>query len=81
MDWITAAMGAGAVAVLAGPALASMLRPSAGTDLLSDLRVVRRVGEAMSASGNAAGVRAANALIEAALSIPVPESANEAVRS
>lgn len=71
MDWITSLMAAAAIAVLAVPMVASKVRVNE-PDILSDLKVVRRVGQAMAAQGCVEGVKAANALIEAALSIPLP---------
>lgn len=75
MDWITLSMAAVAAVVLCAPIAMpriSLNRSPESYDVLEDLRVVRRVGEAMAAKGSVEGVKAANALIEAALSIPMP---------
>jgi hypothetical protein len=83
MDFVTIGGVIVSAALLLWPVMAAWWPrlKARDADLIDDLRVVRRVGEAMAAKGSVEGVRAANALIEAALAIPMPTPLPEQVRS
>lgn len=74
MDWLTVAMVVGGIVVLAAPYLPKLpVRLPQGDTLLGDLAVVRRLGGRLRDEGNLDGARAANALVEAALSVALPQ--------
>ena len=74
MDWLTVAMLAGGTVMLALPYLPKLpVRLPEGDTLLGDLAVVQRLGHRLRDQGNIEGAKAANALVEAALCVALPQ--------
>jgi hypothetical protein len=74
MDITTIAMLLAGAGLMVGPRLFSLAyRASQPTesDILADLNVVARIGRRMQEDGNTEAVKAANALIESVLRVPV----------